>query len=492
MFEFVKGLDRRSRLGLMLGVTLILGLTIWVGLKVMVPDYRVLFNGLAAQDAASMVEELDKLKVPYKLADDGTTILVDQSAVLQTRMKLMGRDLPLKGAVGFELFNQSDFGMTEFAQRVNYQRALQGELTRTIKSLSQVKDARVMLVLPEKGLFKQASHKAKASVTVVTDPRATLRPDQVLGIQRLVSASAPGITREDVMVLDQHGVALSREAGAEDDSSAQASGRLDLKKETEAYLSRKATHVLEKLFGEGRAVAEVDVVLNPDKSQVTIEDLIVPPGRMGQAPTGVVIREKETVSESGGGDAKAGDATPMGRVGRSQREVEYAVGRRVEQVVSQSGSIRKLQAVAVIRSPLAAQELEQVRKTLAAAVGASAERGDVVIVQVQAKFEATEPPQASGASPLDAETPPHEAPSSSSLTGSTDRPTHTASMLGDASALAMAGIGIIILIAALTGRLHMVRGSGPSRKELSPHQRQAALEQVRLWMAESGAGEKAP
>lgn len=492
MFEFVKGLDRRSRMGLILGAILILSLTIWVGFKVLIPDYRVLFNGLAAQDASSMVEELDKLKVPYKLADDGSTILVDQSAVLQTRMKLMGRDLPLKGAVGFELFNQSDFGMTEFAQRVNYQRALQGELTRTIKSLSQVKEARVMLVLPEKGLFKQAAHKAKASVTVVTDPGAALRADQVLGIQRLVSASAPGIAREDVMVMDQHGVALSREAGADDDSSAQASGRLDLKKETEAYLSRKATHVLEKLYGEGQAVAEIDVVLNPDKSQVTIEDLIVPPGRMGQAPTGVVIREKETVSESGGTEARTGDATPGVRVGRSQREVEYAVGRRVEQVVSQAGAIRKLQAVAVIRSPLAAQELEQVRKTLAAAVGASAERGDVVIVQVQARSEAEDRPPVLGAVPLDGTTPTPMTASPASSTGQTSPLPLVPSMGGEASTLATVGLGIILLIAVAAWLLHVVTKSSVRPHQMTPHQRQATLEQVRLWMAESSPGQNRP
>lgn len=493
MLEFFNKLDRKSRLGMLVGAVMIIGLTIFVGTKILSPDYRVLFNGLAAQDAAAMVEELDKLKVPYRLADEGSTILVDQVSVLQTRMKLMGRDLPLKGAVGFELFNQSDFGMTEFAQRVNYQRALQGELTRTIKSLSQVRDARVMLVLPEKGLFKQASSKAKASVTLVTDPGRTLRPDQVQGIQRLVSASAPGIGREDVMVLDQNGVALSRDSGSEDELGSQGSGRLDLKKETEAYLSRKATDVLEKLFGDGQAVAAVDVVLNPDKSQVTIEDLIVPPGRAGQTPTGVIVREKESIAESGSsGDGRTPEEAAATRVGRSQKEVEYAVGRRVEQVVSQAGSIRRLQAVAVIRRPTGAQELEQVRKLLAATVGASMERGDTVIVQVQASHL---PQDATGNANTDTpantlsaqgiENP--ERPSSPETTWSQRLSQYWApyqwAVLLTLTLLVTTGV---VLLANKT------TGVQQHSKALTPQQRQAALNQIRAWMAQVDLPEKIP
>ena len=172
-------LERRARIGLGAGLAAIvmaMGLGAWWLLR---PDHAVLFADLRPQDAALMAAELDKLKRPYDVADGGTTLLVERAQVHSTRMKLMGKDLPLHGAVGLELFNNSDFGMTEFAQKVNYQRALQGELTRTILSFPEVQDARVHLALPEQGLFKQAATRPKAAITLTLRPGRTLRGEQV-------------------------------------------------------------------------------------------------------------------------------------------------------------------------------------------------------------------------------------------------------------------------------------------------------------------------
>jgi flagellar M-ring protein FliF len=138
-----------ARVGLLCGIAVILAATIGVAAWLWRVDYQVLFADLQPQDTAVMVAELDRMKVPYKIGSDGNTILVDGAVVHSTRLKLMGKDLPLHGTAGFELFNNADFGMTEFAQKINYQRALQGELTRTIMSLSEVRDARVHLALPE-------------------------------------------------------------------------------------------------------------------------------------------------------------------------------------------------------------------------------------------------------------------------------------------------------------------------------------------------------
>src|SRR3954467_4921325 len=146
-------LERRARIGRgagLAGIVLLVALSAWWLLR---PDRAVLFADLRPQDAALMAAELDKLKLAYTVADNGATLLVDRAQVHATRMKLMDKELPLHGAVGLELFNNSDFGMTEFAQKVNYQRALQGELTRTILSFPEVQDVRVHLALPEQGLF---------------------------------------------------------------------------------------------------------------------------------------------------------------------------------------------------------------------------------------------------------------------------------------------------------------------------------------------------
>jgi len=220
MWAFWESLSRGARASLLTGVVLIsvvLGAIGWWALRT---EYQVLFSDLRAQDAQAMTAELDRLKIPYRLADSGTAILVDAASVHATRLKLMGRELPLQGAVGFELFNNTDFGMTEFAQKINYQRALQGELTRTILSLAEVSEVRVHLALPEQGLFKQANARAKASISVALHQGAVLRPEQVSGMQRLVAAAVPGMTVQDVTIVDQRGVALTRVAAAEGEAEA--------------------------------------------------------------------------------------------------------------------------------------------------------------------------------------------------------------------------------------------------------------------------------
>jgi flagellar M-ring protein FliF len=394
-----QGLGKTARIGLVAGAAAIVvatGLAIWWMAR---PDYQVLFGGLSAQDAAAMTAELEREKIAYRLEEQGpersTVILVDATDVYRTRLKVMGKDLPLRGAVGFELFNNSDFGMTEFAQRINYQRALQGELTRTILSLSEIRDARVLLAMPEQGLFRREREKATASVSLALKPDRSLSPAQVNGIQRLVAAAVPGIAAPDVTIVDESGVALSRPAG-EGESDAGA-GRLDLKRETEAYLARKALEVLERTLGRGQALTSVDVTLDMDRVQTTTENVVAAPGGPGRTPTGVVVRERETVRELGtplssgsGSGSSSGTAS-----GSSQREVEYAVGRRVEQVVGQVGSIRRLHVVAVVKGPLDPERKEQLRTLVAASVGAVPDRGDAVVVQsMEAMSPAAAPPQA--------------------------------------------------------------------------------------------------
>lgn len=481
---FWEKLGRGARAGLLASLFAIVAATVALGYWMLRTDYQVLFSDLAPQDAAAMASELDRLKMPYKLGEDGASILVDKDQVYKTRMKLMGKELPLRGAVGFELFNNSDFGMTEFAQKINFQRALQGELTRTILSLTQIKDARVILVMPEQGLFKQSTSKAKASITVAMKPGQTLRAEQVTGIQRLVAASVPGIATQDVTILDQSGVALSRDAGFDSEGDV-GTGRLDLKKETENYLSRKAGEVLERTFGPGQAMVTVDVVLNTDRAQVTIDDLVVPPGRSGHAPTGVVVRERETVRDTGAPlEAKTNDGSTAVRAGSSQRDVEYAVGHRVEQIVSHPGSIRRLQAVVVVRRALSPAQQEQIRRVLAAAVGASFERGDTVVVHTLDMVTAAGSLMASDAQAAVEEKPVELA----KQTRSDRRVTHNS----DADFESWQAIAFIAALGAVALGLFFMRRRRESAAvravaPLTPDQRHAALVKVRAWMAEDAA-----
>ena len=278
--SLAENFGRAGRIGLLAGIVAILSVAAVCGYYLLRPDYQVLFAELTPQDTAAMTAELDRQKIPYILADQGgdaATILVERSEVYKTRIKLMSKDIPLHGAVGFELFNNSDFGMTEFAQKVNYQRALQGELIRTILSLTAVRDARVLLVLPEQGLLKQATNKPKASITLTLKPDQRLRTEQVAGIQRLVSSAVPGIVTEDVTIVDQNGVALTRAVG-DPGAAENTADRLDLKKDTEAYLSRKAGEVLDRILGPGQALASVDVTLNMDRVQSSTDEVLGAPG----------------------------------------------------------------------------------------------------------------------------------------------------------------------------------------------------------------------
>lgn len=171
--------------------------------------YDVLFSGLRDVDAATIVAELDKEKTPYELKDGGATILVPTELVAKTRLNLMSTSLPLKGTVGFELFSKSDMGLTEFAQQINYQRALQGELARTIMAMDGVDEARIHLALPEHAIFRDESKPPKASVSVLTRPGKSLSAGTIKGIQRLVAAAVPDLDVGNVVVLDGRGAVVS-------------------------------------------------------------------------------------------------------------------------------------------------------------------------------------------------------------------------------------------------------------------------------------------
>ena len=464
----------RARTGLVAACAALLLLSGLAGWWLLRGEPAVLFSELREQDAATLAGELDKLKVPYTVADEGRTLLVDRSQVHAARMKLMGRELPLHGSVGFEVFNTADFGMTEFAQKINYQRALQGELTRTILAFPEVRDARVHLALPEQALFRQNTTRPKAAITLTLQAGQSLRGEQVAGIQRLVAAAVPGLQPQEVTIVDQRGVALTRIAeGDADAASGAGAARLELKREMEAYLARKAAAVLEQAFGVGQALASVDLVLDMDQVRVTTEDVIAAPDARGGPATGVLVREKESARDSPTPELRAPDAR-AGSGSSMQRDVEYQAGRRVEHVVGQPGAVRRIQVVAVVRQPLGAQEREQVQKLLAAAVGASAERGDTVVLQALQPAPAAETPLAAPATPA-----PLPARPATQHADSLEIPPW-------AMPLALAWLAICLLALAWE-RGRKRRRAAADLPRLTEAQREAALQQVRGWMLQSSA-----
>ncbi|MEJ0027190.1 MAG: flagellar basal-body MS-ring/collar protein FliF [Rhizomicrobium sp.] len=187
------------------GVLLIGGLLAgaWYGFLYM--PYQTLFSGLRVADAATIVAELDRRKIPYRLAEGSTAILVPADVVDSTRLTVMSEDLPLKGTVGLELFDKSDMGLTDFAQKINYQRALQGELERTIMTLDGVDATRVHLSMGEDRIFRDDQVPPKASVTVRMRKGAVLSPNAAQGVRRLVAAAVPKLDIANVVILDERG-----------------------------------------------------------------------------------------------------------------------------------------------------------------------------------------------------------------------------------------------------------------------------------------------
>ncbi len=226
------------------------------------PSYSVLFKDMRSSDAATVVSALDAQKIPYRLADDGTTILVPDAVAQTTKLKMANGDLPLKGTVGFELFNKADLGLTEFAQKINYQRALQGELARTIMSLDGIDAARVHLAMPESTLFRRDAMPPTASVTLTPKTGTALPDDMVRGVQRLVAASVPNLRLGDVAVFDHRGALVSREAV----NGVTSNPYLQQKAALEAYYAQKIAQVIEPIYGAHAITASVDVILAVPKT----------------------------------------------------------------------------------------------------------------------------------------------------------------------------------------------------------------------------------
>jgi flagellar M-ring protein FliF len=383
------GLSRAARVILLAAVAAVLvltGLFFWSSRS----NDQVLFSDLDPRDAAAIVSELKRMKVPFQINDDGTKILVDSKSVHEVRLSLMSRGVPISGGVGFEIFDNKDVGMTESMQKINYQRALQGELARTIMANEQLKSARVHLVVEEGGLFSRDKAHPKAAVSVVLKPGARLSNEQILGIQRLVAAAVPGLDAAQVTVTDQRGIALSAEVDA-DTTGAPATGKLRLKKQADEYLTRKVSEVLDRAFGPGQAIVSVDATLNFDEIRRTDQNIVPLHGHGDEV--GAVVRRRESIyrQPSGSAAVKTADTTadrPAEVAGTltSTNEVEYELSKSGEQVLSTPGGIRRVSVGVIVPQTLSDDQLRRVRDIVSMAVGFNAERGDAISVEPLARI----------------------------------------------------------------------------------------------------------
>lgn len=243
------------------------------------PDYTLLFGNLAPSSAQNIVEELKKKSVPYKITDNGTSIMVPRKDVYELRLQFAGQGAQANDYRGYELFDSNTLGMTDFMQRVNLKRALEGELSRTISAMEQIEAARVHLVLPERSPFTESTVTASASVILSMNPSSRLSPAQIEGISALVAHSVEELTIENVTILDQRGNKISNNEtlGSELGLS---NAQLKIKQQAETYLTQKGQSMLDRVLGSGNSIVRVStehdfVQLTKDSELIDPESRIV-------------------------------------------------------------------------------------------------------------------------------------------------------------------------------------------------------------------------
>ncbi len=383
--------------GVGLACLLLFGLLIWSARDA---DYRLLYANLDAADAGAVVGWLKENQIPFRLEGEGRSIYLPVDKVYEARLELAGAGIPQGGGVGFELFDKQSFGMTDFAQKVNYQRALQGELARTIANLSLVEGARVHLALPEKRLFREQQKEATASVILKLVPGRSPNENQVQGIVHLVASSIEGMKPENVTVIDATGRVLSQRQD-EGFGGPMTPGMLDYQQQVERRLEERAQSLLDRALGAGGSLVRVTAQL--DFSQMEKTEEIFDPNRSA-------VRSEQVSEEKAGGDSAGGvpgvesnledGALALGgnnSSSRSQETTNYEISKTISRVVAPVGGIKSLSVAVLVGDkpappgsdgpasvPRNDNELVSIENMVSSALGLDANRGDQIEVVAMA------------------------------------------------------------------------------------------------------------
>ncbi len=361
------------------------------------PDYKVLYTNLSTEDAGQITARLQEKKIPYQLSPTGDMISVPSEKVSELRLELAASGLPKGGGVGFEIFDAKNLGVTEFVQQLNYQRALQGELTRTINSLDEIQQTRVHLAIPKKSLFSEDQKKPTASVVVRLKSGRNLSDPQIHGIAHLVSSSIEGMSPRDVMIVDSSGKVLSKVT--EGGEMAQLSNsQIEYKKNVEKDLTSRITSMLEKVVGEGKAVVRISTDLDFRVTEKTEEkyDSEEPAIRSVQRS-----QEKSGATSGGAGESSvattARQAAPPRPAGsnreKSDETINYEISRTVNKTVMPVGDVKKLSIAVLVDGnyvksekgveeyqPRPEKELTALEDLVKKSAGFDAKRGDQVVI----------------------------------------------------------------------------------------------------------------
>ena len=410
----LSALDRSQRMRLGAGIALLVVAAVAAMVMGRQPDYKVLFSNLSDKDGGAIVAQLSQMNVPYKHADGGGAILIPAERVHDVRLRLATQGLPRGSVTGFELMETNRFGMTQFQERLNFQRGLEGELTRSIQALSSVQGARVHLALPNQNGFFREQQKPSASVLVSLHPGRILDRAQLAGIVHLVASSVPELAPSAVSVLDDTGKLLSQSPDAAGEEGINAQQLLYVQQIEQQY-ARRIMEILEPVVGRNNVKAQVSAELDFSRTESTSEQF-----RPNQTPDSGAIRSQQVLESSGtanktatgvpgavanqppapsaapvnganpaptaGGQQGAGEST-------SKREstTNYEVDKTVKVTRGNNWAIKRLSAAVVVNyqalaeekggaspKPLTPEQIEQMTGLVRETIGFNKERGDSV------------------------------------------------------------------------------------------------------------------
>ncbi|RKT25403.1 flagellar M-ring protein FliF [Paraburkholderia sp. RAU2J] len=399
-------------------VAIVAGLFLWSR----APDYKVLFSNLSDRDGGSIIAALQQANIPYKISDNGGAILVPAEQVHEMRLRLASQGLPKSGSVGFELMDNQKFGISQFDEQINYQRALEGELERTIESISTVKSARVHLAIPKPSVFVRDKEAPSAAVLVNLYPGRVLDEGQVVAITHMVSSAVPEMPVHGVTILDQDGNLLTQPTTGSGLDATQLKYRQQIERNTQQRINA----ILAPLFGAGNAHSQVSADIDFSHSEQTSENYS-PNGNPQQAAIRSQQSSSATEMSQGGASGVPGalsnqppqpasapitagngasgvTTTPVSD--RKDSTTNYELDKTVSHVDRPMGGIRRLSVAVVVNylrvadakgnvtmQPVTADKLAQVTQLVKDAMGFDAARGDSVNV-VNSAFTADIDPNA--------------------------------------------------------------------------------------------------
>ncbi len=404
-------------------VAVIVVMTLWAKQ----PTYKVLFSNLNDKDGGAVVTQLTQMNIPYQFSDNGGAVLIPADKVYETRLKLAAAGLPKGGAVGFELMDQEKFGISQFSEQINYQRALEGELSRTIESLGPVSSARVHLAIPKPSLFVREQKNPSASVTLNLQPGRALDDGQINAIVYMVSSSVSGLPPASVTVVDQSGHLLTQSDSNGRDLNA---SQLKYANEVEGRLQRRIEAILQPVVGNGNVHAQITAQIDyatreqtdenyqpngaADKAAVRSRQLSTSdqiggsavggvPGALSNQPAPAATAPVTTPAPANtangaqnqaanGQNAAQNSTANRSTVPSNSRRDEttnYEVDRTITHTQHSAGAVQRLSAAVVVNyqtgadgksKPLTDEQLKKIDDLVREAMGFSTERGDTLNV----------------------------------------------------------------------------------------------------------------